>query len=254
METENVSVGRCGASLRNKPGKFCRRRPVKGRERCRLHGGAALSGPAHPGWRHGEYSRVRGFFADSLQGRLGEHYSRARNHSDRTDLSDHLALVDARVFELLETISTFESPSAWRRQKQIATEQQALFVALHEARRAPAMLSKIPALLGRIEALVNESFSLVSQGADVAGVWSEISDQINLRRRLVGTAVRQQAASREYMSVEQLKATMSLLSALTIAEFDKIPDKELALRLKKSFVDEIRKRRMSGNQPQEVSQ
>jgi hypothetical protein len=48
--------GRCGAQLRGQPGVFCRKFAAKGRTRCRLHGGASLTGRDHPSWLHGRRS------------------------------------------------------------------------------------------------------------------------------------------------------------------------------------------------------
>lgn len=45
----------CGA--RTRAGAPCRRRPAKGRRRCKLHGGATPQGPDSPHWRHGRRSR-----------------------------------------------------------------------------------------------------------------------------------------------------------------------------------------------------
>lgn len=46
--------GRCGARLRGKDaGRFCTDELVKGRTRCRIHGGASPRAAAHPRFRHG---------------------------------------------------------------------------------------------------------------------------------------------------------------------------------------------------------
>lgn len=45
---------RCGA--RNRRGKPCRKWTMRGRTRCRNHGGASLNGSLSPHYRHGWYS------------------------------------------------------------------------------------------------------------------------------------------------------------------------------------------------------
>jgi glucans biosynthesis protein len=45
----------CGAKTRNNG--TCKRSPLAGKTRCRLHGGASLSGKDHPNWKHGERSK-----------------------------------------------------------------------------------------------------------------------------------------------------------------------------------------------------
>jgi glucans biosynthesis protein len=46
---------RCGAS--NRKGEPCRAPSMKGKTRCRLHGGKSLSGEIHPNYRHGLFTR-----------------------------------------------------------------------------------------------------------------------------------------------------------------------------------------------------
>lgn len=49
--------GRCGAQLRGQPGTFCAKFPIRGRSRCRLHGGRSPTGPDHPTFLHGRRSK-----------------------------------------------------------------------------------------------------------------------------------------------------------------------------------------------------
>lgn len=49
---------KCGAKTRD--GSPCQKHPVKGAERCHLHGGRSRKGPDHPGWKHGLYSKHAG--------------------------------------------------------------------------------------------------------------------------------------------------------------------------------------------------
>lgn len=47
--------GRCNAKNRN--GQPCRKHPVAGRSRCRLHGGLSPTGVNHGRYKHGYYSK-----------------------------------------------------------------------------------------------------------------------------------------------------------------------------------------------------
>ena len=49
------SIAFCGAKTRT--GSPCKRRPSLNRSRCKLHGGASLSGPAHWAWKDGSQTR-----------------------------------------------------------------------------------------------------------------------------------------------------------------------------------------------------
>ena len=48
----------CGA--KNRKGSSCKRAPAKGRNRCKLHGGAALRGKSSPNYKHGFFSKYLG--------------------------------------------------------------------------------------------------------------------------------------------------------------------------------------------------
>ena len=48
-------IERCGAKRRN--GEPCQQYPIKGRNRCRLHGGKTRIWFAHPNYKTGEYSK-----------------------------------------------------------------------------------------------------------------------------------------------------------------------------------------------------
>ena len=114
-------AGRCGATLRRKPGRFCTAYPLTGKTRCALHGGKSLAGPANGNWKHGMYSTV-------LPGALGTHYATARQNPALVALTEQIALVDAKVFELFEQVQQGESPAAWTQVLELASAPQTPFV------------------------------------------------------------------------------------------------------------------------------
>ncbi|MEI7495909.1 MAG: HGGxSTG domain-containing protein [Betaproteobacteria bacterium] len=69
----------CGA--KTKAGSPCKKPPLQGRARCRLHGGMSLSGKDHPNYKHGHctkesrrqnaYGNAHVKFLESLLIRLG---------------------------------------------------------------------------------------------------------------------------------------------------------------------------------------
>lgn len=86
----------CGAQ--NRQGEPCRRTPTPGRERCRLHGGATPWGPASPHWRTGRHSRVLSRLG------LGRTYQKALNDPEMVGLREEIAVMDARLVQLLERL------------------------------------------------------------------------------------------------------------------------------------------------------
>ena len=95
----------CGAKTRD--GDPCRAWPLKGHTRCRMHGGRSLRGPAHPAFRSGRYSKV-------LPSRLLAQYRAAEKDPELTSLRGELALVDARLADLLTRVDSGESGAIWQ--------------------------------------------------------------------------------------------------------------------------------------------
>ena len=81
----------CGA--RTRAGGECRSRPVRGRKRCRMHGGASLRGPLHPNYRHG--LRARGCLFSWLDQRKAA--DERRDAALRRALDRELAKLPAKI-------------------------------------------------------------------------------------------------------------------------------------------------------------
>lgn len=86
----------CGAKTR--AGGRCVK-PAMPNGRCRFHGGLSLVGPASGTFKHGRYSKL-------LPKGLAAHYSAARSDRELLGLREEIALVDARMMQLLEQAST----------------------------------------------------------------------------------------------------------------------------------------------------
>ena len=86
----------CGAKRSSGKGD-CRSTAIMSNGRCRIHGGASPApGPTHPGWKHGRHSKY-------LPARLQEKYAEAMADANLTEYRDDIAMLQARLFELLET-------------------------------------------------------------------------------------------------------------------------------------------------------
>ena len=81
----------CGAKTRS--GSACQNRPMPN-GRCRMHGGKSLGGIASPNFKHGGYSKF-------LPVRLGDNYQEAMADPELLALRDDIALLDARVHDLM---------------------------------------------------------------------------------------------------------------------------------------------------------
>jgi hypothetical protein len=88
----------CGA--KNRQGEPCGNSQMPN-GRCKYHGGLTPVGPASPHYKNGRRSKLM----KEIKG-LGEHYERALSDPDLLRLDDEIALVDARIAQLLEKAST----------------------------------------------------------------------------------------------------------------------------------------------------
>jgi hypothetical protein len=94
-KTEQPKI--CGAQLRKKPGSTCQKRPVKGKRRCRLHGGLSLKGVEHKNYTHGRYSK---YLPTDLRGRFDE----SLHDPDLKSHEPDIRLIDTRLQTLLESL------------------------------------------------------------------------------------------------------------------------------------------------------
>jgi hypothetical protein len=95
----------CGAKTKH-DGTPCERSPVRGRTRCRVHGGKTLVGSASPTYRTGRYSKY-------VPERLRERYEAAEDDAELLSLRGEIALTDARLLDLLARVNTGESGQLW---------------------------------------------------------------------------------------------------------------------------------------------
>jgi hypothetical protein len=96
--------GRCGYRLwRTNPPRYCACYPIKGRERCRIHGGKAVTGIANPSWRNGVHSEF-------LPHGLRDDYDRLDGDAELESLRAQLKLLATRELELVRRLRDQEVP------------------------------------------------------------------------------------------------------------------------------------------------
>ena len=100
-------------------GSPCRGKAVKGRTTCRMHGGTIPRGLALPQTTHGRYSK-------DLPARLAGRYREAQSDPELLALRDEVALVDARLGDVLGRVDSGESGALW---KQLSNSWQAFIKA-----------------------------------------------------------------------------------------------------------------------------
>lgn len=179
----------CGAKTRK--GEPCRQRSMPN-GRCRMHGGASLSGLASPQWKTGRYSKV-------LPTRLLDRYHEGLNDRDLLALTDEIAVVNARLGELVGQLDGGGQEEKW----------EAITMGLDFC-DAAIQAKDMPRLLGHLAAMRE----VVRQGQADGLLWEEIGNWMERARKLRETEQRRLVAMQQVITSEQ---AMVLVAALTMA-------------------------------------
>lgn len=187
----------CGAKTRD--GDPCKLAPVKGRERCRMHGGKQPLGIARPGTTHGRYSK-------HLPTRMLATYDETRTDPDLLDLAESIALTRSKVVDLLKRADHGDTPE-WR-QSLLSTFMA--FKAAHIKKDGSAAARH----LAQLE-------TLIVSGAEDATVWPEIMEWEDHGRKLTESEQKRRVAMRQLVSTDQ---AILMVKALTAAVREHVHD------------------------------
>lgn len=196
MQTERK---RCGA--KNRDGTPCKTWAMPN-GRCRMHGGKSLAGPASPMFKTGRYSKV-------LPGRLLARYQEAAQDEELLALREDVALIDARLADVLSRVDTGETGASW----------QAARAGLKVVRRAigdndPVALRKGLAALG----------DAIDQGAADYAAWGEIGRLLEQRQRLAESERRRLVEMQQMLTAEQ---AMTFLAAVLDSVRQHVTDRKV---------------------------
>ena len=179
----------------------CRRRAVKGKKVCTVHGGLSRSGIASPTFKHGRYSK-------DIPARLSERYHQSIEDPELLALKADIALVDARLEDLLTRVDTGESGALWNQAHSVfldfrsgneSGDQDKMGVALTELNR------------------------ILNLGVDDYKAWDEIGQMLEQRRRLVESERKRLVDMELVITVER---QMILLGAVVGIIKDYVKDKD----------------------------
>jgi hypothetical protein len=167
----------------------CRQQAVRGMEVCHYHGGKTPRGPALPQFKSGRYSRF-------VPSRLLAHYRDAENDPELTSVRSELALVDARLADLLSRVDTGESGARW----------WALLKAHRAFRHAKASgdITKMQEALAALET------HLAAGGQDYES-WHDVCELIEQRRKLADSETRRLVTLQQMISAEQAMLMMGVI-------------------------------------------
>ncbi len=157
-----------------------------------------------------------GKYSKHAPARLLERYETALNDPDYSSLRDPIALVDARISELLEAYGDGSSSQLWIELVDRWMEFTRAISAGDTVRQTN--------LLGSID-------SLIRQGSTVEKSWRDIGDAVEARRKLVDSEVRNRGMLAQNITVEQAFALITMMLGVFKESAYKYATEEVARRI-----------------------
>ena len=157
-----------------------------------MHGGKTPRGPASVHWKDGKYSKF-------LPSRLFAQYRTAANDPELLSLRRDIALLDARILDLLPRVDTGEAGQLWRA-AQAAMAKLRLELAKHDMGGMMLALAQVERLIG--------------QGASDYAAWREIGALIEQRRKLCESEQKRVTMVAEVLTTEQAMALLTRVAAV----------------------------------------
>lgn len=166
----------CGAKTRS--GGKCKKPPMLN-GRCRLHGGLSPRGPAHPSFKTGKYSKY-------LKGGIAKKYAEAMESGGRLSLLDDIALTDARMAELMESMGGSNLPEMWMKLESIRNQVASKSIT---ADKAIEKMSKV-----------------IEAGVEDARRWQGVTTLQDHKRKLIDTENKAAAIAERMISADEFMA------------------------------------------------
>jgi hypothetical protein len=166
--------------------------------RCRLHGGLTPKGIASPHFKTGRYCK------DKIPGAIREGYERAIADPDRLAVYEEVAILHARVQQLLNRLPNMDTS---HRFAQVA----GAWKKLREAQRNKSAEGVILAM-GALDELIETG---LSESQDDDRIWQEILSTFNVLRRLTVAETNRQVRMKALVSTEDaMRFARSILFAV----------------------------------------
>jgi hypothetical protein len=206
----------CGAKRRGKDA-YCRKDPVRGAKRCRLHGGTSPRGIAHPRYTNGFYST---HMPAGPGNSVAKKFRAARSDPDLLSLMDDLAVFHVHMAELFERLGCGESGAAWEELQELSAQLSGSTSELDAAiRSGDDELFKQS--VAAIQAGARGLRALVEVAKGRRETWDEIHDVQRLKTRTAAAEWRRQVDEKRLVSAEQ---AMALIVAIMHSVKRNCPD------------------------------
>jgi hypothetical protein len=186
FDINNKSI--CGA--KNRKGEPCKNSPIRGRNRCKFHGGSSPRGLAHPRTKHMKYSR------DIVSRELAERYEQASNDESLLELRDEIALIQARIADMLKNVESGDTQKSW-------VELQKAYDDFAQANRSnnPELAAKSINKIGRI----------ITKGVSQHQSWRELMSTMNVEKKLIESERKRLQEMKQMMTAEQAMGMLTFV-------------------------------------------
>lgn len=158
---------------------------------CRLHGGASLSGKDLPSYKHGRYSK-------HIPTRMAATYEKGVHDRELLNMREDVALIDARVTDLLSRVDTGEAGRIWA-------------LALIAYQDVQDAIRDGDTIKGR-EANM-ELGALLRKGQGDYRAWDEVGKALEQKRKLIKSESKRQMQEKLLVPIAELGMVVQALAA-----------------------------------------
>lgn len=175
----------CGAVCRD--GHLCKKAPMKGRTRCRNHGGKALRGEEHPNFKTGKFMQI-------VPLHMKAKYEMAARDGELLSLDRDIRYATAMLLDAIERSGTGEAEGLWMTLRKVEA-------AMRGARDDPEQMISLLTQLGTI----------IRQGASWVESNRDIRQMMEQRRKLVESERKRAVELNMNVTLQQFSAVMMKL-------------------------------------------
>src|SRR5690348_1299375 len=187
-------------------GEQCRRDAMHGSHLCYMHGGKTPKGIASPNYKHGKYSKA-------MPERLRERFEASQTDEELLSMRDDIALLDARIEDLLKRVDSGESQRLWQELKdEIKAQKEQM------------------ALTGQMS--WSGIDALVYAGGKDFMTWNELTTQLDNRRKLILAESKRLETMQQMVTATQ---AMNLMAAMMEAVRQSVDDREILADIQATF-------------------
>jgi len=173
-----------------------------GKTVCYHHGGKVPQGIALPQTKHGRYSK-------HLPTRMLATYEAAKIDPEFLATRDEIAVIDARLVDLLKRVDTGESGATWKQLRSEFNEFQKHMAAGETADMRTALFTMT---------------ALIQSGGSDEAAWADVRSVINQRTRLVESERKRLVEMQQMVSSDQ---AMLMVRSLVASVRDHVRDPEI---------------------------